>query len=93
MTSQFGLIKHIKDTPAIAAMHGPHSLFSVLTKQVNQPYSLTSEVLTKDTGVVRGLPIDVDQGISIMRKMQRYFKCEEYSKKIMLNTQDKYKSN
>ena len=39
-------------------MHGPHSLFSVLTKRVNRPYSQPSEVLTKDTGVIPGLPID-----------------------------------
>ena len=48
-------------TPAVAIMHGPHSLLSVRTNRVNQPYSHTAEVLTKGTDVIRGLPIDRDQ--------------------------------
>ena len=44
--------KNYLSQPAIEAMHGPHSVFWVWTNRVNQPYSHTAEVFTKDTGVV-----------------------------------------
>ena len=43
-----------KREPAIVAMHGPYCQFSVLTNRVDPPYSHTAEVVTKDTGVIRG---------------------------------------
>ena len=47
--------------PATATMHSSHSLFLVWTNWVNQLYSHTAVVLTKETKVIRVLAIDRDQ--------------------------------
>ena len=42
-------------------MHGPLGLSANWTNQFKQQFSDTDEVLTKATGVIRGLPIDRDR--------------------------------
>lgn len=39
----------------------PHRMYLVWTNEVYQPYSHSTEELTKDTGVIRSLPIDKEQ--------------------------------
>ena len=50
-------------------MHSQHGLLSVWTYRLNQPYSNIAEVVTMDTVVIQGLPIDRDHKEQRLREL------------------------